>query len=153
MKRLKIKIFNQRFVPGIKSLDFEMSMVINMIERENQTEDYVGYEYKKIMVEQDKLAFYLDAYKISDEKTSDFKDIEKNIPRLKRNRKIINKTELTRLQRHFEDCVRQIDQMERQKTQMATMIALGIGIVGTAFITGQYLQLQLKSLITFCVKY
>lgn len=111
-----------------------------MIENENQMNDYVGYEYKKIIVEQDKLAFYLDAYEnfgwILDEKTSDFKDTGKSILRLKRNRKIINKTELTRLQKHFEDCVSQINQMESQKTQMATMAALGIGILGTVFITG-----------------
>lgn len=111
-----------------------------MTERENQTKDYVGYEYKKIIVEQDKVAFYLDAYEnfgwILDEKTSDFKDVGKCILFLKRNRKIINKTELTRLEKHFEDCVRQINQMESQKTQMATMVALAIGIIGTVFITG-----------------
>lgn len=111
-----------------------------MIEREKQTKDYVGYEYKKIIVEQDKLAFYVDAYEnfgwILDEKTCDFKDNGKSILRLKRNRKIVNKTELTRLQKHFEDCIRQINQMESQKTQMATMVSLGLGIVGTVFITG-----------------
>lgn len=111
-----------------------------MIESENPMKNYVGYEYKKIIVEQDKLAFYLDAYENFgwelDEKTSDFKDIGKNTLRLKRNRKITNKAELTRLQKHFEDCVRQINQMESQKTQKATMAALAIGIAGTAFITG-----------------
>lgn len=111
-----------------------------MIEKETQTKDYVGYEYKRITVEQDKIAFYLDAYEnfgwILDEKTSDFKDIGKNIVRLKRNRKIINKTELTRLQKHFEDCIRQIEQMENQKTQTAIMVSLVFGIIGTVFITG-----------------
>lgn len=111
-----------------------------MIEKGKQAKDYVGYEYKKITVEEDKIAFYLDAYEnfgwILDETTSDFKDNGKSTLRMKRDRKIINKTELTRLQKHFEDCMSQIEQMENQKTQTATMVSLAQGIIGTAFIIG-----------------
>ena len=56
--------------------------------------------------------------------------------RMKRNRKIMNKAELTRLQRHFEACAREIDEMERSKTSVAMVWALSIGIIGTAFMAG-----------------
>lgn len=105
-----------------------------------QTKDYVGYEYKQITVEQKKVAIYLDSYENFgwklDETMSDIKDNGKCVLRLKRDRKIVNKTELTRLQRHFEDCMAQIMQMENQKTQNATIASLVTGIVGMAFITG-----------------
>lgn len=106
----------------------------------NEKKNYVGYEYMKIKVNQDKIAFYLDGYEnfgwMLDEITSEVKDSGKSTLRLKRDRKIINKTELTRLQKHFEDCISQINQMENQKTQTATIIALAFGIIGTAFIAG-----------------
>lgn len=74
------------------------------------TKDYVGYEYKSVTVNQEQIAIYLDAYEnfgwILDETTSDIKNVGKSILRLKRDRKIMNKVELTRLQRHFEDFMR-----------------------------------------------
>lgn len=44
--------------------------------------------------------------------------------------------ELTRLQGNFEACVHEIDMLEKSKTSMATLYALIIGIVGTAFMAG-----------------
>ena len=72
--------------------------------------------------------------------------IDENIPagsrmgqttiRMKRDRKIVNKMELTRLQRHFEACVREIEALEKSKTSAATVWALVVGIIGTAFMAG-----------------
>ena len=45
--------------------------------------------------------------------------------RLKRDRKIVNKTELTRLQRNFEACVREIQSLENSKTSKATIMGAG----------------------------
>lgn len=56
--------------------------------------------------------------------------------KLKRNRKIVNKVELTRLQRHFEADVQDIISLENSKTSLATIHALVIGILGTAFMVG-----------------
>lgn len=56
--------------------------------------------------------------------------------RFKRDRRIINKTERTRLQRNFEACIRDIDMLEESKTSMATAVSLSVGIVGTAFMAG-----------------
>src|SRR5699024_7102206 len=53
--------------------------------------------------------------------------------RFKRDYKITNKTELTRLQRHFDDCIKQLEALEQSKTTMPTIVALIIGLIGTAF--------------------
>lgn len=113
--------------------------------------DYIGYEYKELFVERDMLSLYLDAYEcfgwIPDEHTQRAEYTGHiNIPRtgnfgkvtikLKRDRKIINKTELTRLQRHFEACAKAIEGLEKSKTTVAAMVSIGIGIIGTAFMAG-----------------
>ena len=55
---------------------------------------------------------------------------------LKRDRKIINKAELTRLQRNLEACVAEISHLERSRQSAATMWALIVGVIGTAFMAG-----------------
>lgn len=61
---------------------------------------------------------------------------QKVVIRLRRDRKILNKAELTRLQRNFEACVTQIQTLEKRKTSTATVYALILGIIGTAFMAG-----------------
>ena len=48
----------------------------------------------------------------------------------------MNKVELTRLQRHFEADMQDIFSLENSKTSLATILALVIGILGTAFMAG-----------------
>lgn len=48
----------------------------------------------------------------------------------------MNKMELTRLQRNFEACVNEIETLEKSKTSVATVYALIIGMIGTAFMAG-----------------
>lgn len=55
---------------------------------------------------------------------------------LKRSRAIANKTELTRLQRHFEACAAELSTLEKSKTTSALIWALTVGILGTAFMAG-----------------
>ena len=113
--------------------------------------EFIGYEYKEVIVESNKASFILDGYENFgwelDEKINGniYKNTVENISssynnkvviRLKRNRKIFNKIELTRLQRNFEACVNEIEQLEKSKTSMATMYSLIIGILGTAFMAG-----------------
>lgn len=57
-----------------------------------------------------------------------------------RDRKLVNKTELTRLQRNFEDCMHQIDALEQSKTSRGMMISISIGIVGTIFMAALLLR-------------
>ena len=55
---------------------------------------------------------------------------------MKRDRRILNKMELTRLQRNFEACVAEIGNLEKEKTSRPSVTALTVGILGTAFMAG-----------------
>ncbi|MDD3222879.1 MAG: hypothetical protein EOM34_10760 [Clostridia bacterium] len=103
--------------------------------------DYIGYEYKELVVEKKQVSFYLDGFENFgweiDNRQPEIVESNKHgktVIRLKRDRKIMNKAELTRLQRNFEDCMKQMDSLENSKTSLATVVALIIGILGTAFI-------------------
>ncbi len=101
--------------------------------------DYVGYEYKEVVVESSQISQYLDGYEnfgwILD-KNHQINENGSTILRLKRDRKIINKAELTRLQQNFEDCMKQIDGLEKSKHKSAVIAALTIGLIGTTFMAG-----------------
>lgn len=108
--------------------------------------NFVGYEYKEIIAESGKASFLLDGYEcfgweLSESLTENRESKnpsyqKKTILHLKRNRKIINKMELTRLQRNFEACVKEIEALEKSKTSLAMIYALVAGIIGTAFMAG-----------------
>ena len=115
---------------------------------DNRTKkEFVGYEYKEVVTDKSGVSFLLDGYENfgweTDEnsyaavkESSNPKRQEKVILRLRRNRKIVNKMELTRLQRNFESCVGEIETLEKSKTSAATIYALIIGVLGTAFMAG-----------------
>lgn len=100
---------------------------------------FTGYDYKEISAGGEKAAFYLDCYEsfgwVQDERTQGTDPRANGKILLKRERKIMNKTELTRLQRHFEACVEEIGALERSKTTGACIAALCVGLVGTVFMT------------------
>ena len=110
---------------------------------ERLKKEFVAYEYKEISVSKDQAAMYLDCYenfgweilvgveKVPKQGHSPHQLM--SVFRMRRNRKIMNKMELTRLQRHFEACVNEIKELERAKTSRATVISLSVGIIGTAF--------------------
>ena len=101
---------------------------------------FVGYEYKEIAAGGERAAFYLDCYEsfgwVLDERTQEAVPTSKGRLLLKRERKIMNKAELTRLQRHFESCMDEIRALERSKTSSATIWAIAAGLVGTVFMAG-----------------
>lgn len=101
---------------------------------------YIGYEYKEISVAAKDVSLFLDGYENFGWMPEAPRPAD---PRrgtvtlhLKRNRKIINRMELTRLQRNFECCMEEIRQMERSPKQTATVWALGIALLGTVFMAG-----------------
>lgn len=111
--------------------------------------EFVGYEYKEVLTDSDQASFFLDCYeafgwelddRISKTEGSvrivNGRPVRKSLIRLKRNRKIINKMELTRLQRNFEHCIQEIDQMEHSKRSVASMYSISIGTIGTVFMAG-----------------
>lgn len=123
---------------------------------------FVGYEYKEVITNKENISFLIDGYNnfgwVVDENIS--QNITRTIPnpyakvvlRLKRDRKIMNKMELTRLQRNFEFCMKEIDQLEKSKSSKATMYALIVGIIGTAFMAGSVFAITAAPpMIALCI--
>lgn len=110
--------------------------------RENETggRNFIAYEYKEVTVDSSRASFMLDCYEnfgwVLDERMTEHESHpnapKRTILRMKRNRKLVNKVELTRLQRHFEACVEEMKTLEKNKTSAAFVYAFTTGIVGTA---------------------
>lgn len=107
---------------------------------EKNRNTFIGYEYKELTVSVELASLYLDCYESfgwnQDENFPTKTGVQTVTLRLKRDRKIVNKVELTRLQRNFEACIREIEQLEQSKTTAAKIWAMTVGIIGTAFIAG-----------------
>lgn len=101
---------------------------------------FIGYEYKTVITSAEQASFYLDCYEnfgwSPDVIGSPVYSIGKTALKLKRDRKIINKMELTRLQRNFEACVKEIEALEQTKRSRPIAWALSLGIIGTVFMAG-----------------
>lgn len=116
------------------------------MDMEGKKKEFIAYEYKEMAVESSKVSFLTDGYECfgwevdenlqGNGKNRNLPNQKKTILRLKRNRKIINKMELTRLQRNFEACVNEIITLENAKTSAAAMYAIIVGVIGTAFMAG-----------------
>ncbi len=108
-----------------------------IIRNENK---FIGYEYKDFTVNRKMESVYADGYQdfgwTLEEITPSVKGVFAEVMRFKRDRKIINKAELTRLQRQFEACVAEIETLERVKVLTASVVAYIIGVLGTAFMAG-----------------
>ena len=107
-----------------------------MSEIKKEGAGFVGCEYKEISAGGERAAFCLDCYEsfgwILDERTQKSTSSKGKLI-LRRERKIVNKAELTRLQRHFEACMEEIGALENSKTTNASIAALCIGLMGTVF--------------------
>lgn len=114
-----------------------------MNEEHNKTGSFIGYEYHSILVPRQMESVYTDGYE-------NFGWIREDIPaptdkgtandtvniKFKRDRKIRNKAELTRLQRQFDACAAEITTLERSRYAHATITAFTIGLIGCAFLGG-----------------
>lgn len=105
-----------------------------------EARDFVGYEYKDITVEKEMESLYIDGYQNFgwdlDDRAGVVQGINSTALRFKRDRKILNKAELTRLQRQFDACANEIVALEKSKYSSATILALIVGIAGSAFMAG-----------------
>ncbi|MEY8355557.1 hypothetical protein AALB39_19665 [Lachnospiraceae bacterium 54-53] len=110
--------------------------------------NFVGYEYKSLAIKEMLLSMYADGY---ENFGWQLEGTSENIPgvmvegitgrkeiilKLKRDRKIPNKAELTRLQRQFESCIKEMITLENSKVIGASAVAYIVGVIGTAFIAG-----------------
>lgn len=79
---------------------------------------------------------------------NNFKIIDNSVVmKFKRDRKIRNKSELTRLQRQFDACVSEIQSLEFSKYRKASTVAYVIGVVGTAFMAGSVFAITLNMVV------
>lgn len=101
---------------------------------------FVGYEYKNSTVSRSMESVYADGYVnfgwTLEDTTTSLQNVGSVNLKLKRDRKIRNKAELSRLQRQFEVCANEIESLERSKAAGASVAAFTIGIIGTAFMAG-----------------
>lgn len=102
--------------------------------------DYIGYDYKTVITDSDNASMYIDCYRNfgwQPDESAGASHFGLSVTlKFKRDRKITNKAELTRLQNHFEACMDEIKKLESSKTQAATAISIAVGLIGTAFIAG-----------------
>ncbi|MDR0838901.1 MAG: hypothetical protein LBN99_04590 [Oscillospiraceae bacterium] len=104
-----------------------------MSETTVNSKNFVGYEYKEVYAGRDFEGVYADGYP-----NFGWQLDGGSYGRLKfkRDRKIRNKAELSRLQREFEAIIRDIENLERSKTNGAQIAALTVGLIGTALVGG-----------------
>jgi len=118
--------------------------------------EYIGYDYLTVTADSEKASMYLDAYKnlgwIQDD-SMPVKQVGNTVTmKLKRDRKILNKTELKRLQQHLESCLDEIATLEHSITGTATVYSIVVGIIGTAFMAGSVFAVTSESpLIILCI--
>lgn len=118
--------------------------------------DFVGYEYKEITVAAAKASLLLDGYASFGWHKSEHFPLEKSAGsvtlHLRRDRKILNKMELTRLQRNFEASMETLAALERSKTAKPQAIAWTAGVIGTVFMAGStFAVTAAPPLIGLCV--
>lgn len=102
---------------------------------------FVAYEYQEHTVEQRYASYYEGGYgyfgwQVETQQPHGVELQGRETLRLKRDRHIPNKTELTRLQRQFEAIMEDVRRLEHSSEHLATMAALGCGMAGTVFMGG-----------------
>lgn len=111
--------------------------------------EFESYDYLKVTVQEEQLSEYLDGYENFGWKLDPNIPVEKNggkaVLHFKRSRAILNKTELIRLQRHYEACMREREKLEESKASAATMAAISCGVIGCAFIAGSVFAVTAQS--------
>lgn len=97
---------------------------------------FVGYEYMEISVPEARRSLFLAGYESFGWQQDENYPAGTGKLHLCRDRKILNKMELTRLQRNFEASMEELDVLEASKTKIAQIAALTLDIIGTAFMAG-----------------
>ena len=112
---------------------------------------FVGYEYQEVDVKGGMTSVVADGYenfgwKLEDSYLS-FGKPGSITMKFKRDRKIRNKAELSRLQRQFDKGVSDIVSLESSKRIKASIVAYLVGIIGTAFMAGSVFSITAGLLI------
>jgi len=117
--------------------------------------NFVGYEYKEVITSREMEGVYSDGYPNFGWKldgiTPSILGLSGVSLKFKRDRKIKNKAELSRLQRQFEAAIEQIENLERSKTTSAFITAMTVGLIGTAFMAGATFAFIYASMIPLMI--
>lgn len=118
--------------------------------------DYIGYDYKTITADSGRVPMLLDSYaNFGWAPNAAIPELRRGtvvVLNLRRERNILNKAELTRLQQHFEACVDAIDTLENSRVRTATIYSLAAGLVGVALVAGSVFMVTSEPpLILLCV--
>lgn len=116
-----------------------------MLEMNRNAQAYVAYEYKEATVDLKRASEYLDGYESFGWELDDAYEAHASYAgmpvreslislHLRRDRRIVNRMELTRLQRQFEACMKEIHTLEGLKDIHATICSLCTGVVGLALL-------------------
>ncbi len=125
------------------------------MEEKKEKNNFIGFEYKDVTAVHGMEALWSDSMESfgwvlegsAASLTPNFNTV--NL-KFKRDRKIRNKAELTRLQRQFEAAVKEIEKLENSKALEASAAAYGIGVIGTAFMAGSVFS-YLGGFIPLCI--
>lgn len=105
-----------------------------------EKKSYVGYEYKDVLIKEKFMSMYVDSYQnfgwLFDGTTDSIPGTDEVKLKLKRDRKVPNKAELTRLQCQFESCMSEIVRLDSLKVKEAAIVAFTVGVLGIAFMAG-----------------
>ena len=115
---------------------------------------FIGYEYRDITTGREMESLYVDGYQNFgwklDSIATPFAGLSSVTMKFKRDRKIRNKAELTRLQRQFDACVNEIINMEKSRETSGLIVSMIVGLIGTAFLAGATFAF-LGNLIPLCI--
>lgn len=111
------------------------------------------YEYRTVVVPEQRISLTRDTY----EAFGWFEDgMAPSDPsfgtvnlRLKRNRRIRNRSMINELQRKAEAALSDIDHLERSKTQKAQIVSFSVGIVACAFLAGAIFSMMASLWVPF----
>lgn len=124
------------------------------MEKNMNEKNFIGYEYQDVTAKRGMVSLYLDGLENfgweSEGKSSVVGKPDSICIKFKRDRKIRNKAELTRLQRQFDAGILEIQSLEFSKYVKASAVAYAIGIVGTAFMTGSVFAVT-SNMVALCI--
>lgn len=124
---------------------------MSTIKNENS---FVGYEYKEMTVRRNMESVYVDNYRSFGWELEGAQIPPKGssyvLLKFKRDRKLRNKAEISRLQHQFDGGVEEIRSLEASKVLKASAVASAVGLIGTAFMAGSVFAV-IKGNIPLCI--
>ena len=98
------------------------------------TADFVGYEYTCVKVDAANRSMVADAYRNFGWMTVD--GARRGMLEFKRDRNLLNRVELTRLQRQFDAHMRELERLERTPARRSSIVGWSVGLAGCVFLGG-----------------